>query len=294
MSEQRPLVGHLLALLTIMVWGTTFVSTKVLLTQFSPLEILVLRFVIGYCALWAAYPKRLPWSGLKREAMFIGAGISGVTLYFLLENIALTYTYASNVGVIVAVSPMFTALLAGFLLEGEHPGKRFLLGFAAAILGILMISFSGSALHLNPLGDLLAFLAAFAWAVYSILIRKMSAWGYHTIQTTRKIFGYGLLFMLPALGVLDFRWDFSRLLEPFMLPNLLYLGLGASALCFVTWGAAVKILGAVKTSVYIYLVPVVTIAASAVVLKEQLTWMGLLGMVFALSGLAISQKDEKN
>ena len=73
------------------------------------------------------------------------------------------------------------------------------------------------------------------------------------------------------------------------LVNLLYLGLGASALCFVTWNFAVKELGAVKTSVYIYLVPVVTVVTSALVLGERLTPLSGVGTGLTLAGLLLSE-----
>ena len=70
---------------------------------------------------------------------------------------------------------------------------------------------------------------------------------------------------------------------PYLL-NILYLGLGASALCFVTWNLAVKVLGAVKTSVYIYMVPVITVVTSVLVLKEPVTWFSVMGTVLAVAG----------
>lgn len=117
-SRQRTL-GHAAALMTILIWGTTFVSTKVLLRDFTPVTVLFTRFVIGYAFLWCLKPRFLPFSGWKKEFLFAGAGLTRVTLYFLLENIALTHTFASNVGIIVAVVPFFTALLAHFLLKGK-------------------------------------------------------------------------------------------------------------------------------------------------------------------------------
>lgn len=98
--------GHAAAILTVLIWGTTFISTKVLLAEFQPVELLFFRFVLGYLALWAACPRRLKLTRRRQELYFAAAGLCGVTLYFLLENIALTYTQASNVGVLVAVSPI--------------------------------------------------------------------------------------------------------------------------------------------------------------------------------------------
>ncbi|MDR9746625.1 DMT family transporter [Paenibacillus taichungensis] len=290
-SQNQISTGHLLALLTILIWGTTFISTKVLLIDFTPVEILLFRFVIGYVVLFLIYPRLMRITSFREEMLFIGAGLCGVTLYFLIENIALVYTLASNVGVIVSIAPFFTAVLAHFFLDGERLHKRFIVGFAIALTGIILIGFNGSfILQLNPLGDLLAFVAPAVWAVYSVLMRKIGELPYHTIGATRKVFFYGLLFMLPALFLFEFHFDLGRFANMANLSNLLFLGLGASALCFVTWNRAVSLLGAVKTSVYIYLVPVITVVASALILHERITWITLLGALLTLVGSFISEK----
>ena len=165
------LAGHAAALLTIFLWGTTFISTKVLLTGLRPVEVLFLRFALGFVALCLLYPRRLRLAGRRQELWFAAAGLCGVTLYFLLENIAL----ASNVGVLVSVSPMLTALLSHFLLRRERLRPLFFAGLAVALAGVAMVSYNGAAvLELNPGGDLLALLAAAAWSAYSLLTRKLS------------------------------------------------------------------------------------------------------------------------
>ena len=287
--DRNQTTGHLCALVTILIWGTTFISTKVLLRDFAPVEILFTRFLVGYLALLAVRPRRLRSGSARRELTFAAAGLCGVTLYFLLENIALTLTMASNVGVIISVAPIFTALLSHFFLENERLSARFFLGFAAAMGGIFLINWNGQALDLDPRGDLLALLAAAVWAVYSVLMRKIGGFGHDNILCTRRVFAYGLLFMLPALALMGFSPAPADLVRPENLLNLLYLGFGASALCFVTWNRAVGILGAVKTSVYIYLVPLITVAFSAAILGEPVTGLELAGMALTLVGLALSE-----
>ena len=289
MREKTMASGHLCALVTILIWGTTFISTKVLLDSFTPVEILFTRFLLGYLALLLVRPRRLHSGGPRQEVWFAAAGLCGVTLYFLLENIALTLTLASNVGVIISVAPIFTALLAHFFLDGERLSPLFFVGCAAALGGILLINWNGQNLDLNPAGDLLALLAAGVWAVYSVLMRKIGAFGQDNILCTRRVFAWGLLFMVPALAVFGYSPDLGALALPTTLPNLLYLGLGASALCFVTWNRAVGLLGAVKTSVYIYLVPLITVLFSALILREPVTALELAGMALTLVGLALSE-----
>ena len=298
-------IGQAAAWFTILLWGTTFVSIKILLEEFNPAEILLFRFILGYCALFLACPRRLKTTGTRQELTFVFAGLSGVCLYYLLENIALTYTMASNVGVVVSVSPFFTAILFHFMHRRKKSGKAsgaennaedgeeklqpgFFLGFFVAMTGIAMISFHGSQLKLNPAGDILSVIAAFSWACYSLLTRKISGYGYPVILTTRRSFFYGILFMLPSMLLYDVEFRLERFCHPVYLFNFLYLGLGASAMCFTTWNVAVKRLGPVKTSVYIYLVPVITVVTSALILKEPVNWITAVGTLLAIAGLFLS------
>ncbi|OME17665.1 EamA family transporter [Paenibacillus odorifer] len=293
-NQRKVNTGHLLALLTILIWGTTFISTKILLKDFMPVEILFFRFLIGYFVLLLIYSRPIRTTSFKEELLFIAAGLCGVTLYFLIENIALVYTLASNVGVIVSIAPFFTAVIAHFFLEEEKFHRQFFIGFLIALAGIILIGLNGSyLLQLNPIGDLLALLAPVVWAIYSVLMRKISLLKVHTIGATRRVFFYGLLFMLPTLFLFDFQLGLSRFKEISNVAHLLFLGLGASALCFLTWNKAVGILGAVKTSVYIYIVPVITVAASALVLNEKITWAILTGTFLTLTGSYISERKPK-
>ena len=294
--ENKRLLGHIAAIFTIIVWGTTFISTKVLLTDFQPVEILFVRLLLGLMALFIVYPHPLKGVTLKQELTFAAAGLTGITMYYLMENIALNLTMASNVGVIVSVSPFFTVILASIFLKEEGKMKfNFFLGFVVAMLGIALISFNGAKLQLNPIGDFLCLGCAFVWGCYSILSKKIGEYGYSVIQTKRKIFIYGILFMIPTLFFFDFQLDLKTLMEPKYLLNYLYLGLCASATCFVSWNYAVRSLGAVKTSIYIYLIPVITIVASALILKEPITWMSAAGTILAILGLVLSEyKGKKN
>lgn len=286
--------GHITALITIIIWGTTFISTKILLKSFSPIEILFLRFLLGLALLAAIYPKRLIIKDKKQELTIAMAGLSGICLYYMFENIALTYTTASNVGVITSTAPFFTAVLARIFVKSDKKlNLNFIIGFCIAIAGICIISFNGEQFEINPTGDILAITAAFIWAVYSLLAKKISGYGYNTIQVTRRMFIYGLIFMIPFLFVFDFRFEAQKLLTPENAFNLLYLGLLASAVCFVTWNYAVKRLGAVKTSVYIYVVPVITVITSVIVLHEQITLISAIGIGITLTGLILSQSNFK-
>lgn len=287
MNSQK--YGHILALVTIFIWGTTFISTKILLVAFQPIEILFLRFTIGLLALFIVYPHRFCGTTKQQEITFALAGLCGICLYYLIENIALTYTSASHVGVIISIAPFFTAILSHFFLHKDKLHISFYIGFLIAIVGIYMMSFTDLDLILNPIGDGLAMIAAIVWACYSILTRKISEYGYSTILTTRRIFCYGIIFMIPALCFFGFDIDIQQLSVPSYFLNIIFLGIGASALCFITWNKAVQLLGAVQTSIYIYLVPVITFVASVVILDEKITLTIVMGILLTLIGLLMSE-----
>ena len=282
--------GHLLALFSIVVWGTTFISTKLLLEDFTPPEILFIRVTLAILALTLARPRRLRLKSRKHEWYFAGAGLCGVTLYSLLENVALLYTQPGNCSVIISIAPFFVALAVHWFLKGERLSFWFFLGFAVAITGVGLISFSGQQLKLNPLGDFLCILAALSWAGYSVFVKKIDSHGYDTLLVTRHIFHYGLLFLLLCVPFLDFSPSLENLLKPVNGFNFLFLGFGASALCFFTWNTAVKRLGAVKTSVYIYVCPGVTILAAWLLLHDPILPMSIIGAALTLLGLIVSQR----
>lgn len=290
MLKNSLIIGHLTAIITIIFWGTTFIATKILLLDFTPIEILFIRFLMGFLALYLAYPHRLKLTDSSQRWYFMSAGLFGVTLYFLLENIALTYTLIANVGILVTASPFFTAILSHIFATGEKLHKRFFLGFLIAISGICLIMFNGNVvLNLNPLGDLLALGAALAWSLYSICMQKISTFSYNTVQVTRTTFMYGLIFMLPALFIFDVGSDITRFYKPVNIFNFLFLGLGASALCFATWNYAIKTIGTLKTSVYIYLIPVIAVITAALILDEKLSFLTIIGILLTLLGLIISE-----
>lgn len=276
---------------SILIWGTTFISTKVLLSDFTPTEILFFRFIFAYLLLFILSPKPIRPKRDKTELLYALAGLCGVTLYFLFQNTGLIYTLASNAGVIIAVAPMFTAIVSFFLISRTGLNRNFVMGFFICMIGVVLISFNGNfVLKLNPLGDILMILGALSWAFYCNLLALIDNKELSLIRQTRKVFFYGLLFMIPALMSTEFHLGLSRFADPGNLANILFLAFGASAVSFLTWNYAVGIIGSVKTATYIYFSPIVTVVASIIVLHEPLTWVFLTGSALIISGLMVSSE----
>ena len=276
---------------SIFIWGITFISTKILLNDFTPIEILFTRFLLGFILLMIIYPKNNKIYPKKDEFLFALTGLSGVTLYYLFENIALNYSLASNVGILVAIGPLFTGIFASIFLK-EKLKFNFFIGFIFSIIGIAVITFNVKfILKLNPIGDMFALLAAVMWGVYSVLVKAVGDLGYDSVCITKKTFIYGLIFMIPILFFMKFDVNINDYIKPVNIINILFLSFVACTLCFITWAYSTRILGAVKNNTYIYLIPIVTAATSKIVLNENITPLAILGILLILSGVIISEKD---
>ncbi|XZG69018.1 DMT family transporter [Chitinibacteraceae bacterium HSL-7] len=283
------LAGHLLALFSIVVWGTTFISTKLLLSSLSAVEIAFDRFVIAFAMLWLLHPRRYAFEGWKQELRYLALGASGVTGYFLLENYALGLTQASNVGLLVASAPLLTAMLVSRFVPGEKLASTLLMGSITALVGVALVIANGTRFALNPAGDLLALTAGGAWAVYCLVLR-LTHTPHGLIHLTRKVFLYGLITLAPFAWLTGYEFNLDLRLQSNIWPQLVFLGALASATCYLTWNRAVQLIGPVKSANYIYVMPLVTLITAVIVLREHATAMNLAGAALILGGVYLAER----
>lgn len=284
---------HLAALFTVAVWGATFVSTKVLIAHsLFPAEIFLIRFALAYLCILPFARGRLLAASLRDEALLAVAGITGGSIYFLTENIALEYAPASNVSLIVCTAPVWTALVLSLTDRSERMSRRQALGSALAFAGMVLVVLNGRfVLRLSPRGDLLALCAAWLWVFYSIVIKQLGG-RYPALFITRKVFFYGLLTILPWFAFHPFDVTWHTLAQPAVWGNLLFLGVVASMLCYLLWNAAMHRLGAVRTTNYIYINPLVTIITAAAFIGERITHVALAGAALILYGMWRTERPE--
>ena len=289
------LLGHIVAFLVVAVWGVTFVFTKLLLNEgLTAAQIFVLRFIVAYVLLFVyaftRKPFRLFASSWKDELLMIGLGVTGGSLYFITENSAMIYTTTTNTSLIVCLCPLFAALLIALFYRSERLRGIQIAGLIIAAVGAVVVVLNGQfVLHLSPLGDTLAFSACLCWAFYSLLMVPATK-RYSTLFITRKVFFYGLLSMIPYWMFYPDMPSLSVVLRPAILWNLLFLGCVASMLCFVAWNWAIKQLGAVVATNYVYFNPVVTAIFAWLVLDEQITIFYIIGTILILAGMFLVLK----
>ena len=193
MFKSKDLLYHSIAILTVIIWGTTFVSTKILInTGLSPVEILLYRFVLAYFCILTIAHRRLWANCVKDEFLLFLSGLCGGSLYFIAENTALGITLASNVSLLICTAPIITTILS-HLFYKESLRKGLLYGSLVALFGVGLVVFNGSVLlKVNPLGDFLTLVAATMWAFYCLILKRLSR-SYPTLFITRKVFFYGIL-----------------------------------------------------------------------------------------------------
>ena len=286
MHTTKNYIYHLIAILTVGIWGLTFISTKVLIEHgLSPQEIFLLRFLMAYLGIWFISPRKLFADNWKDELWLLWGGVTGGSFYFFTENTALEITLATNVAFIVCTAPLLTTILSLLIYKKEKATAGLVGGSLLALAGVALVVYNGHfILKISPLGDFLTLLAAFSWAFYSLIMKKMSG-RYRTTFITRKIFFYGILTILPAFIFHPWQFSLSGLWQPAVWMNLLFLGVLASLVCFVVWNIILKQLGTVRASNYIYLNPLFTLIGSAVLLDEQFTVMSLMGAMLILGGV---------
>lgn len=295
-QRKSTFVCHIGALIAVSMWGASFVSTKVLTNNgLGPVEIYIYRFLIAYVLVLIGCHKKFMANSWRDELLFVLCGLCGSSIYFIAENNAVMYTRVSDVSMITTLAPLLTTLLIGALYKSERPGRWTYIGSAIAFIGVGFIVFKdglSNSLAGGPdalaatIGDLLALLSAFSWAVYSLLLRKLNV-TYTGEFITRKTFFYGLLTALPF-------WFISKepmsridvLGKPEVWLNLLYLGVMCSMLAYLIWAWVMGNLGAIKTNNYLYVQPIVTMIFAAILFdNDPITIIGCIGCVLIIGGL---------
>ena len=292
------IVCHIVAFLVVAIWGTTFVFTKLLLMAgLTAAQIFVLRFIVAYVLLFAYSLTRRSFRlfalSRKDELLMVALGVTGGSLYFLTENTAMIYTTTTNTSLIVCLCPLFAALLIAMFYRSERLHGLQIVGTVMAAIGVIVVVLNGHfVLHLSPLGDTLAFAACLCWALYSLLMIPANQ-HYNSLFITRKVFFYGLLSMIPYFLVWPEWPSLSLVLRPDVLLNLLFLGCVASMLCYLLWNWAIKRLGAVVVTNYVYFNPVVTVLFAWIILSERITLYFLGGTLLILIGMYLSNRVRK-
>ena len=285
----RPL-SIVLLLIAVLIWGSAYVVTKSGLSELPPMLFAFLRYCVASLLLvpvalarggLAKLPRPVPWKTLLLMA------VTGVAAYYVLFNLALSYTSASQTALIQSSNPAITAIMAvGWL--GERLGRRRMVGIALAIGGVLLIvaRTDPDASARSPLiGSVLAFGSILLWSAYTILAKRMAA--ADAIAATALVSVLGTLMLIPAVLVEGMDAPLSSISTRGWL-TIVFLGAFPSAACYLLYNRALRDVDASFAGIFLNLGPVIGVFTGVALLDEPITPIAILGGAMVLAGVWIS------
>jgi len=283
-------IARILLLFTVIVWGWTFVATKICLAYMSPLELLGMRLIIAepiLLLLILTKKIRLQFNG-KAKWLLLASGI--MLVHFLIQITGIKYTSATNTGWIISMTPLITAVLA-FLILKEQISRNALLGIVLATAGILFLVSKGKfgdMRWLSSIGDWLVLASAHTWALYTITTRDIS----RSANPIVVAFAVLLPVLIVVFGIMIFTSNWAKFLS---LPidaviSLLFMGICATALAYWFWQLGISKVGATEAGIFLYIEPIATTALAVPYLHESFGVFTALGGLLVLLGVWVAQR----
>lgn len=284
LNKNRKLFALTAITVTVIFWGYSFVSTKILLRDLPPVTIAFFRQIIAAAALLILlYVKKLfVRMPLKDILLLFASSFFGIVLYFLFENTGLKHTTASNGSIIVAAVPVFTLITESLFYKFKIT-LRVIICVIISILGVFLVIFERGIDFSSSYtkGNLLMIAAMVTWVIYTIVCKSLTGKYKGIVITAYQMIAAAILyipFIIPEIG----QW---KAISVYSTANLLYLGLFCSALAYYLYNTAVKSLGATVSSMFLNLIPVVSIIGGVFVLKETVSFIQIGGMLLIMFSL---------
>jgi len=286
------------------IWGSSFVFTKICLQSLDPVALIWLRLFISLFVLgpivFLFYRGSLIFQ--RKDLKYIGLlTFFEPFLYFLGENFSLVYLPASLVSVIVATIPIFTTIFA-VLIFREKLNRINAFGIAVSIsatIFILLWNNTGFGM-VNIRGVLLAFLAVFSATCYIMILKKLLR-NYNPIALLAWQNTIGCILFTPLfLGFSDLNATWNSLYaisgnEGVQLwTALLILSIFCSAIAFLFFANAIKMGGIAKTNIFSNIVPIVTFILAAMAGQESFSLIKFMAVFVVIGGLVLTQRQRKH
>jgi drug/metabolite transporter (DMT)-like permease len=292
-SSKNIYIGIGLAVLATLIWSGNFIVARGVIKEIPPVSLSFYRWLIAsviiFSFAWKQFKKE--WRTIKQSWHYLFfVSLTGIALFNTFVYVGGHYTSAINLALIgTTSSPIMANIMARIFLK-EKIGWYKIIGITLCVTGVLFLLAKGNFRNLATLkfseGDLWVLLAAFCFAVYNTLARKKPA-AISTSSFLFTIFSLGTILLLPF-----FLWEFYYSQPVVWSLNLvgviIYLGLGASVICFWIWNVAIHKLGAGRTALFGNLIPIFSSIEAVLWLHERFTFNHVISMTVVLTGLAIA------
>ena len=291
--QREQLINWLLLLTLVGLWGTSFMGINISLRDFTPDQVVVLRLSIGALVLLAFMlikGKRLPTDPIAWVHFSI-MGLLGNVLPFWFIAQGQLYVTSGMAGLLMAIMPLLTMVLAHFFISGENLNRNKIMGFVFGISGIALIlgpTILGAQNSL--LGCVLILAAASLYATNTIIARRLPTYSTSIVSTGVTLCASVIaLIIWPSVFEID--WQKVSTLG---LYSTLWLGVFPTGLGAVVFFVLIRRAGPTFLSNINYLIPVVAYFSGALVLSESVVWHDMIALVVILLGISVSRRPVKS
>jgi drug/metabolite transporter (DMT)-like permease len=292
--DRTRITAYIEVTFAVIAWGTSFIATKLVLRDLTPVTVVWLRFAIGVIILGIATLIRRQFSFPKRGelAYFALLGFLGISFHQWLQSTALVTAQASTTAWIVATTPVFIAILSWIFLR-EKISRLQVFGIFLATIGVLLVVSKGNIStlfngHFGESGDILIMVSAVNWAVFSILSRR----GLQKHQATQMMFFVMLIGWLFT-SIFFFTSGNIQDIINISLTSLIgigFLGIFCSGLAYIAWYDGLQAIPASQVGAFLYIEPLVAVFFAWLLLGESLILVTLVGGAIILLGVRLVQK----
>jgi len=298
-SQKNIYIGIWLAILARIIWSGNFIVAKAVHKEIPPISLNFYRWLVAALIIFPLVYKRFraEWSIVRKSWNYLfWISLTGISLFNTFVYIGAHYTSAINLALIgTTSSPIMSIIFARIFLK-EKIGWMKLAGLILCVTGVLFLLSKGdfhNLLHLKfSEGDLWVLLAAFCFAIYNTMVKKKPA-AISPINFLFVIFSFGTLMVFPF-----FVWETNHSpaveWKGSLVLSILYLGLGASVICFLIWNAAIGKLGAGRTALFGNLIPIFSSIEAALLLHEDFTWIHVVSMIIVFTGIILANSQLKS
>lgn len=298
-SQKNIYTGIWLAILATIIWSGNFIVAKAVHKEIPPISLNFYRWLVAALIIFPLVYKRFraEWSIVRKSWNYLfWISLTGISLFNTFVYIGAHYTSAINLALIgTTSSPIMSIIFARIFLK-EKIGWMKLAGLILCVTGVLFLLSKGdfhNLLHLKfSEGDLWVLLAAFCFAIYNTMVKKKPA-AISPINFLFVIFSFGTLMVFPF-----FVWETNHSpaveWKGSLVLSILYLGLGASVICFLIWNAAIGKLGAGRTALFGNLIPIFSSIEAAILLHEDFTWIHVVSMIIVFTGIILANSQLKS